>query len=74
MLNIILFSVSLLVLAAAAIFLAKGHTKEHTKEKEFKIDMNEKIFNTKYDEITYLYQNGVIKEEEYKNQMKNIIN
>ena len=61
MINIILVSTAVVVLIAAGILLAKGHKKEHN-------------FTTKYDEITYYYNSGVLSEEEYKNQIKNIIN
>lgn len=75
MLSIVLFVVACLVLIVAGILLAKGYKKE-TKQLDTGLDMEhqEKIFNTKYDELTYLYRSGTIKEEEYKSQLKNLIN
>lgn len=72
MVSIILFVTACVVLVAAAVLLAKSHKKESKIQppKEHK----EQAFNTKYDELVYLYKSGVIKEEEYKSQMKNIIN
>ena len=72
MVSIILLITACVVLLAAAVLLAKGHKKESKiqppKEQE------EQSFNTKYDELVHLYKSGAIKEEEYKSQMKNIIN
>lgn len=72
MVSIILFVTACVVLLAAAILLAKGHKKEN--KIQMPKEQKEHTFNTKYDELVYLYKSGAIKEEEYKNQMKNIIN
>ena len=75
MVSIILFVTACIVLVAAAVLLAKGHKKESKIQlpKEQK-EQKEQTFNTKYDELVHLYKSGAIKEEEYKSQMKNIIN
>lgn len=72
MVSIILFITACVVLLAAAFLLAKGHEKE--KNVQQVKEQKEQTFNTKYDELVYLYKSGAIKEEEYKSQMKNIIN
>ena len=72
MINKMLVSTAVVDLIAAGIVLAKGHKKEHKVEKE--VIIKEHNFTTKYDEITYYYNSGVLSEEEYKNQIKNIIN
>lgn len=72
MVSIILFVTACVVLVAAAVLLAKSHKKE-SKIQPPK-EQKEQAFNTKYDELVYLYKSGAIKEEEYKSQMKNIIN
>lgn len=72
MVSIILFITACVVLLVAAVLLAKGHKKE-SKIKPPK-EQKEQSFNTKYDELVHLYKSGAIKEEEYKSQMKNIIN
>lgn len=71
MVSIILFVTACIVLVVAGILLAKSYKKE---EKVDITENKEQNFNTKYDELTYLYKSGAIKEEEYKNQMKNLIN
>lgn len=72
MVSIILFITACVVLLVAAVLLAKGHKKE-SKIQPPK-EQKEQSFNTKYDELVHLYKSGAIKEEEYKSQMKNIIN
>ena len=72
MVSIRLFITACVVLIAAAFLLAKSHKKE--SKIQFPKEQKEQSFNTKYDELVYLYKSGAIKEEEYKNQMKNIIN
>lgn len=72
MVSIILFITACFVLIMAAILLAKSHTKE--KKTYTTCEQMEHSTNTRYDELVYLYKNGAIKEEEYKNQMKNLIN
>ena len=72
MVSIILFITACVVLLAASVLLAKGHKKE-SKIQPPK-EQKEQAFNTKYDELVHLYKSGAIKEEEYRSQMKNIIN
>lgn len=72
MISIILFITACVVLLLAAFLLAKGYKKEN--KIQVPKEQKEQTFNTKYDELVYLYKSGAIKEEEYKNQMKNIIN
>ncbi len=72
MISIILFITACVVLLLAAFLLAKGYKKENKIQASK--EQKEQTFNTKYDELVYLYKSGAIKEEEYKNQMKNIIN
>ena len=72
MVSIVLFITACVVLLAAAVLLAKSHKKE-SKIQPPK-EQKEQAFNTKYDELVYLYKSGAIKEEEYKSQIKNIIN
>ena len=66
MVSIILFVTACVVLVAAAVLLAKSHKKE-SKIQPPK-EQKEQAFNTKYDELVYLYKSGAIKEEEYKNK------
>lgn len=72
MVSIILFVTACIVLVAAAVLLAKGHKKEI--KIQLPKEQKDQTFNTKYDELVHLYKSGAIKEEEYKSQMKNIIN
>ncbi len=72
MISLILFITACVVLLLAAFLLAKGYKKEN--KIQVPKEQKEQTFNTKYDELVYLYKSGAIKEEEYKNQMKNIIN
>lgn len=71
MLEFILVAAALGILLIAGILLAKGHKKEQKTEYS---DENKSVFDTKYDEVVYLYKSGAINEDEYKQQMKNIIN
>ncbi len=74
MINIILVAIAVVCLIVAGLLLAKGHKKEEIVETDVDKAIKEQTFNTKYDEINHLYKSGAIKEDEYKNQMKNIIN
>lgn len=71
MLEFILVAAALGILLIAGILLAKGYKKEQKTEYS---DENKSVFDTKYDEVVYLYKSGAINEDEYKQQMKNIIN
>ncbi len=74
MVSIILFITACAVLIIAGILLAKGHKKENNTYINIPQQKEEQFFNTKYDELNYLYKSGAIKKDEYKSQMKNIIN
>lgn len=86
MVSIILFVSSCVVLLLAGFLLARSHKKEKLEHSKPATNHNimqphiispekrEYIFVTKYDELSFLYQNGMIKEEEYRNQIKNIVN
>lgn len=70
MLAVVMLSIALLVLVISGVILAFSH-KERPQESS-KDNIVE--FETKYDEIKYLYENGKISAEDYQKQMKYIIN
>ena len=77
MLEFTLIAIALIVLIVAGIFLTREYKKNDMIDTKVKlIDETDKeiVFESKYDEITYLYKSGSIDEEEYKNQIKNCIN
>ena len=46
--------------------------QENLKTDDFQT--NSRLFETKYDELVFLYKTGAINEEEYNEQIKNVIN
>ncbi len=70
MLAIIMLSAALLILVAAGVVLAVTRKNDAP----MRIRKEETEFETKYDEVKYLYESGRISGEEYERQMKNIIN
>lgn len=47
---------------------------KRNKKNTFSENPNSRLFDTKYEEIIFLYKTGAINEDEYKKQVKNIIN
>lgn len=71
MLAISILSIAVLILVISGVILA------FSKKDNLYINKNQKAeveFETKYDEVKYMYEKGLITNEEYEKQMKNIIN
>lgn len=72
MLEIALVAVAVLFVVITGILLKKEHSVDKNKKI---VNQNKAVnFETKYDEITFLYKTGAIDEDEYKSQIKNYIN
>ncbi len=72
MLAIIMLSAAVLILVVAGAVLAfskKDNIINHKNVKSTDIE-----FETKYDEVKYMYEKGLISSAEYEKQMKHIIN
>ncbi len=73
----------LLICSAIIVLLIAGATLTHTKNKKVKVTTNNKkehifIFENrnelKYEELSYLYTSGKLSEEEYRQEIKSIVN
>lgn len=72
MLEIVLVVTAVLIVVITGILLRKENHID--KNKKVKNQDKSVSFETKYEEITFLYKTGAIDEDEYKSQIKNYIN
>lgn len=72
MFEIVLVAAAVLIVVITGVLLKKEHSID--KDKKVKAQNKPVNFETKYEEITFLYKTGAIDEDEYKSQIKNYIN